>query len=233
MHMVRRIFLFCGLGSSIFYVVMNVVAVRLYEGYNVRTQTVSELSAIDAPTRSLWVALSLVYSLLVIAFAVGIWLASLQRRPLRVAACLILTHGILGLFWPPMHQRDVLAAGGAALTDTLHLVFAIIVVPIMMATIAFGAAPFGKPFRFYSLLTLIVLTFFGLATGLEAPQLSKDLPTPWIGVWERINIGVYMWWIAVFSILLLGENKTRPHRTGQMHNFSKNRERAATTSPQS
>jgi hypothetical protein len=40
-------------------------------------------------------------------------------------------------------------------------------------------------------------------TSLEAELIATNSPTPWIGVWERINIGVFMLWIAVFSLSLL------------------------------
>jgi len=112
------------------------------------------------------------------------------------------------LFWPPMHQREVLAAGGGSLTDTMHIVFTIVTVPLMMLIIAFGAAALGKRFRLYSIITLTVLIFAGVLTGLESPNISKVLPTPLIGVWERINIGVYMLWVAVFAVSLLRKTKT-------------------------
>jgi hypothetical protein len=44
---------------------------------------------------------------------------------------------------------------------------------------------------------------FGALTGMEAPGLEANLPTPLIGVWERIGIGVFMLWIAMLAIVLL------------------------------
>jgi len=72
----------------------------------------------------------------------------------------------------------------------------------MMLIIGFGAASQGKRFRIYSIVTLIMLIVAGIFTSLEAPNIDKNLPTPWIGVWERANIGVYMIWIAVLSVVL-------------------------------
>ena len=48
---------------------------------------------------------------------------------------------------------------------------------------------------------------FGVMTGLQSPQLEANLPTPWIGLWERINIGVYMLWVVVLAVLLLQKEK--------------------------
>jgi len=50
------------------------VAPMLSDGYSSTSQTISELFAIDAPSTSLVVPLFLTYSLLMIAFGVGVWL---------------------------------------------------------------------------------------------------------------------------------------------------------------
>jgi len=40
-------------------------------------------------------------------------------------------------------------------------------------------------------------------TGTYASQVQADLPTPGVGVWERISIATFMGWIAVLAIALL------------------------------
>jgi hypothetical protein len=52
---------------------------------------------------------------------------------------------------------------------------------------------------------------FGVLTGLDAPRLAANLPTPWMGVWERINIFGYLLWIIVLAIILLREKGARPN----------------------
>jgi hypothetical protein len=59
-----KVFLVCGILSSFFYINMNVFVAMQWEGYNSFSQTVSELSAIGAPTRPLWVLLGIIYTLL-------------------------------------------------------------------------------------------------------------------------------------------------------------------------
>ena len=78
----HKIFLACGVLSSLLYVVANVVTAALYKGYSAVSQTVSELSAIGAPTRELWVLLMIPYSLLVIAFGAGVWQSAEGNRRL-------------------------------------------------------------------------------------------------------------------------------------------------------
>lgn len=205
--MVRKILLFCGIFSSLLYFAMNIFVPMKYEGYNSASQTVSELSAIDTPTRQLWISLAIVYSLLVIAFGLGVWRSANLNRRLRIVAGLMIANVVIGLFWPPMHQREVLAAGGGSLTDTLHIVFTLITVPLFLLAIGFGATAFGKRFRIYSIVTIMVLIVFGVLTGIDSPRMEADLSTPWIGVWERISIGAYMLWVVVLAIALLRKEK--------------------------
>jgi hypothetical protein len=42
-----------------------------------------------------------------------------------------------------------------------------------------------------------------MLTGTHAPQIQANLPTPWAGVWERINTTAFMVWIAMLAITLL------------------------------
>lgn len=206
--MARKVLLVCGILSSLLYVAMNIFVAMQYQGYSFASQTVSELSAIDAPTRPLWVPLGIAYTLLVAVFGLGVWESAGPNRPLRVLGGLLIVSGIIGFAWPPMHQRAVLAAGGGTLTDTLHLVWAAVTSLFFILEIGFGTAAFGRRFRIYSIVTMAILVVFGALVGVEAPNVGKNLPTPWIGVWERINIGVFMLWIIVLAIALLRVRET-------------------------
>ena len=201
--MLRKVLLVCRVLSTLHYVAMNVVVAMQWDGYSSASQTVSELSAIGAPTRPLWVALAVLYTLLVIAFGAGVWKSAQASRPLRVVGGALIAHGLLGLVWPPMHQREVLAAGGGTLTDTLHIAWTMATVFLMMLAIGFGAVALGKRFRLYSIATMVILMAFGIFTGIDAPRVQANLPTPWVGVWERISIAVDMLWVAVLAITLL------------------------------
>jgi hypothetical protein len=203
--------LWCGVLSSLIYVAMNVFIPMLWDEYDIASQTVSELSAIDSPTRPIWVPFGIVYTLLIAAFGFGVRKSAHGIRSLRVAGMLLIIYGIIGVAWPPMHQREVLAAGGGSVTDTLHIVFTFITVSLMFLVMGFGAAAFGRPFRIYTIATILVQLVFGVMTGLDAPALEADLATPWLGVWERINIGVYMIWVVVFAVLLLRKEFSSSH----------------------
>ena len=89
------------------------------------------------------------------------------------------------------------------LTDIMHIVFAMVSVLLMILALWFGAAAFGMRFRVYSIATLAILLVFGMLTGMDGPRIAANLPTPWVGVWERINIGVFLLWIVVLALRIL------------------------------
>jgi len=195
----RKYLLYCGIAASFLYFAMNIFIPFLDKRYNWITQTVSELSAVDVPTRPLWFPLGIIYTLLIAAFGWGVFRSADRKRSLRIVGVLLIINGLIGLTWSPMHQREVLAAGGGTFTDTWHLVMASVTVLLMFLTIGFGAVAFGKGFRFYSIVTILVFIVFGVLTFMEAPNVDKDLPTPYIGIWERINIAAFIVWLILFS----------------------------------
>lgn len=202
--MARKILLSCGIFSSLLYMGMNIFIPRLFDGYDIASQTVSELSAINAPTRTLWVLLAMLYILLFAAFGLGIWQSAAGNRFLRTVSYLIAVYVVINFYWPPMHLRGNVFG----LTDTLHILWAMITLILMMLIMGFGAAALPKPFRIYTIITFLVFILFGTMIGVESPAIAKNLPTPGIGIWERINIGAFMLWVVVFSIALLNKKKS-------------------------
>jgi len=198
----RKPLLTCGILAGVLYVAMTLLVGRLWNGYSTADQTISELSAIGAPTRPLWMVLGTIYTALMAAFGWIVW-KSAPHRTLRIVGALLFTQAVFGIFWPPMHQRAVLAAGGGTLTDTLHIVWTIVTGLLFMAALGFGAAGFGRRFRLYSLATIVIVFVCGAWTGTYAPAIQGNLPTPWVGVWERINTNAFMVWIAVLAAALV------------------------------
>jgi hypothetical protein len=157
---------------------MTVLVARQWPEYSSFSQTISELSAIDAPTdprgrdpRRLHRARD--------AVRVGRDAVGRTESPLRVAGVLILAYGALGVLWPlaPMHQRHVLAAGAGTVSDTLHLVLAGLTVTLMLVAIGLGAAGLARASG-HSIVSLIVLAACGALTFLDSPGLRATSPRP-------------------------------------------------------
>jgi hypothetical protein len=87
--MVRKLCLACGVLSSVLYVGMLVVAAQQWPSYSSASQTISEFSAIGAPTRPLWQMLGALYTLLVIVFGLGVWSGARANRVRRLGALIV------------------------------------------------------------------------------------------------------------------------------------------------
>ena len=199
----KTILITCGIISSLIYVITDIIASVVWSDYNYTAQAVSELIAINAPTRPYVVVLFMIYSLLIYAYGVGVWLSADSKRAVRIAAVLIIAKEILGLvvtFFFPIHLRGV----EGNYSDIMHGVLTAVgvflcIFPAMIA----GAVEFKGTFRFYSIVTMILFIVFGVLTGLDQPNYVLNQPTPMMGIFERINIYGYMLWIIVLSRMLL------------------------------
>lgn len=207
------VLLSCGILAPLLYIAMLVFVPLGWEGYSSASRTVSELSAIGAPTRSVWYPLGVIYTLLVAAFGWGIWVSTRGNRRLRVVGGLLIASGVLGLFWPPMHLREVLAAGGGTLSDTLHIVWTAASNLLTLVAMGFAAAAFGTRFRSYSVATMVLMVAFGVLTSVDAPRIQANLATPLVGVWERVIIAVWMLWLVVLAVKLLRRPRPAVQRT--------------------
>ena len=200
----QKALLLCGILSSLLYVAINIIVPAQWKVYDSTSQVVSELSAIGAPTQTLWKVLATPYTFLIIAFGWGVWKSAAGNRRLRVAASLLIAYGALGILWPfaPMHLRETLAAGGGTFSDTMHLALGAVTQILYLLALAFAASALGVNFRRYSIITCVVLLVFGVLTFMGAPGLGKNEPTPLIGIWQRIDIGVFLLWVAVLATVL-------------------------------
>lgn len=198
----------CGMLASLLYIVITCIVIAQWPGYSAMSQTESELSAIGAPTRKLWLVLSTPYTLLMFAFAWGVSKSASKNPTLRIAAFFLLLYSAMGFLWPfvPIHPRETLAAKGAAFRDTLHLALDLGSKIMYLIALLFAGVSFGRRFLFYSISTFIILLAFGTFTFLEMPRLSTGQPTPLIGLLERVNTGAFLLWIMVLAIALLKDN---------------------------
>lgn len=192
----------CGVIAPLLYVATDVFLAMRWEGYSYRDQTISELNAIGAPTRTLSIVLGIVGYAFLVAFGVGVWRSAAASRRLRVAAGGLIALGLLAWFGVPffaMHVREA----EETLTDTLHVAQLTVAGPLLLIIVGFGAAAFGWRFRLYSAVTVLVTLAFGAWSGTYGADLADDLATPWLGVIERISVFAYQLWFVVFATALL------------------------------
>jgi hypothetical protein len=195
--------LVCGVLAAALYILTDISAAALfYPGYSYLDQQVSELSAIDAPSRPYWMLMTYPYGLLTAAFAVGVWRHAAGARSLRIAAALIMLLAINGVAWgllAPMHMRGTEFDS----SDAMHLGFAVSAIVLIVGFITSGALALGRGFRLYSAATVIAMLAAGAVVGTQVAAIAAGEPTRWMGLLERISVYGPTLWMAVFAIALL------------------------------
>lgn len=200
----RKLLLTCGLWSSLLYVATDLMAASWYSGYNIADQNYSELLATGAPTRPPMILVSIVYNLLVAAFAAGVWTSARPKRTASITGAVMAGYAALSLVTPLFFQMDL---RGAAVTPRggLHGPMTAVMSLFILLSMGFGAFLLGRRFKLYSFATIVIVILFGVLTGLQAPRLVAGQSTPWMGLTERVNIYATMIW---FTALALGLMKT-------------------------
>lgn len=188
----------CGLASSLLYVAIDIAAALSWGGYDYSAQAISEYGAYGAPTRAYVLVPFLVYDLLLIGFGAGVR----SYAGLRATGSLLIAVGLVGLVaaFFPMSLRG----SPRELSDTMHIVLTGLTVACIVGAVATAAAALGGGFRWWSIATIAVMLGFGLLAALQAPDLAAAKPTPGLGLFERINIGAWLLWVALLSIRLRG-----------------------------
>ena len=207
----------CGLAAPLVSLVSDLVCSAIAPGYEFSHMTVSELSAIGAPTRPLWVAvMTLVYEPLVLLFALGVWRAAANRWRLRVPAMLLVAIAIVGLAWPPMHVRGE----PTSLTDTLHIAWTAAFGVMSLSAMAIAAGALGRGFRTFSIALITAIVAAGAVTGAMSGPIPSGGATPWIGLVERVAVYGWALWLAAIAIVLRREARWLSRSMSWSHQIS-------------
>ena len=198
---VQAVLLGCGIVSTIMYIAVDLLAASRHPAYSLVDQTISELSAIGAPTAHYWSAMGPAYEVLMLLFGIGVLREAKGNHALRIVGALLVGFSVFGVLWAffPMHQR------GAAMTwtDVGHIVLGAVTMTFFLTLVVVGAFTLGRRFRVYSFATLAVLVPSGIATFAFAPRLIAGESTPFLGIVERFNVYGSMVWVAVLGVSLL------------------------------
>ncbi len=202
----QEVLLICGILSPLIFNGSDLLAGMLYPGYSFINQYTSELFAIGAPTSSLVVPLFTVASVLLVAFALGVWISARQNRALRVTALMVVGNAVNGLLlWLffPMHMRGV----GVTFTDTMHNMLAVTGVVFVLLALVFGAVAYRNWLRPYSVATILIIIVPSIVAFAYGFQIGASLTTPLAGMAERIAGYGYGLWMVVLAIVLLRAEK--------------------------
>jgi hypothetical protein len=201
-----KFMLICGIISSIIYFTTDILGSFLWSGYSMRDQTVSELFAIDAYPRIIVILSFNLYAFLIYAFGIGLWKSAGNHRSMKIAGVFLIIKellGIVGTWFFPIHLRGI----PGNYSDTMHGIITTVGVLCIALSMGFSAYALGKYFRVYSILTIIIFIVCGIWAGTYADDLGQNLPTPGMGILERINIYLFLLWVVVLAKIQLRQEK--------------------------
>jgi hypothetical protein len=201
-NILQRVLLFCGILAPLLYLGIDRLAGRLLKGYSFTAQSMSELSASGSPVRSLVIWLSLVASILLIAFGAGVLRAAGQAVLPRIVGGLLIGNAAAGLiatiFFPTRFGERPNFVSPAVLIMFLSVVFFVL-------AMIFGAAAFGGWLRILSIaipVSYVLLAVYRFATAAAGETASL------IGTQERtMSYSFLLWVIALAVYLLLSSSK--------------------------
>lgn len=200
---ITNVLLICGIVATLFFVSIDIVGGLLWHGYSFVSQAISELDAIGSPTRGLLAPLYPIYSLLMIAFGIGILSAS-ERIILRYIGGLQVVIGAIGIAWLPfpMHLGEAVSSPA----NIMHSAFAGIQTFFILSSIGLGTIALRRRFAFYSASMLVIVIASG---ALTFSSYWLGMQSGWFGLVERITVYAYMLWVVVLSIAMWYEQRSK------------------------
>lgn len=187
-----------GLGAAAVYTGATAAGSLLDPGYSQLRQHVSDLTATGASTWAALVGPYIAYNLLVLAFAIGLYLASPRGRLWAVGLGLLAVNVLAGLGQVTWFRED---AGGVPITfaGTGHLVLA----GISSLTIVLGSIVFGFAFRRSAAWRPLAGFSFAVAVGFAIlgplAAIATAARSELAGLAERGPIGLFIVWLVVVA----------------------------------
>jgi hypothetical protein len=200
--MLRKTLLYCGLIAPVLYVITAIVGAALRDDYSHIVNAISELLSSGAPNKAALDVIFNIYNALLLAFAIGGFIA-LRNAPriCRVAMGIFIGIQIVSLSWF-LFPMDPLGAE-ATFAGTMHnilggvVALATILMLVLMGLGLRRVDGFQK-YATYSFISSAIM-FISAPTGIILSEQGLHV----FGLFERITIGSFEVWIFVTALNLL------------------------------
>ncbi len=175
-----------GVISFISYATAVIFSPLAYPGYNWMAQAVSDLSAADVPSLSLWNQLSSFYNVCEVACATIVCL-DIQKSKNRLLKIGIYLFGIMEWISAVGYRMFPLSSSGYAGTfqDIMHMVVTALVVLLSITSLTIVIIAGFKDKKY---LSYAVCAAFALAMMLVGALGMKIVPSSYFGIVERFSV---------------------------------------------
>jgi heme A synthase len=194
-----RILAFYGILAPLLYVAALVVGNVLDPTYSQVGRTVSELIERGAPNRDLLIGIFVVYNLLLIPFAEGLYKALRKGSSAKLVFASLFLISVLGVVWTLFFPLDANGTS-TSFTGMMHL---IVGVPVVFATflaevVFWRAVRNDSHWTGYGRFSLIIFAVNLLAGLTTVALVNSDIR----GLLERFASGSFLFWTEVVALKL-------------------------------
>jgi hypothetical membrane protein len=194
-----------GILSVILYFLHVILGGIFYEGYNPLAQAVSDLTALNSPSRNIARVFSLLYGICAVLFSIGffVYLKNKINKIVTVSSfvfCLMNTISFFGYTFFPLSESGY----AGTFQDKMHMIVTVLVVlltivSLLLFYIGFLRTKEHKRIGVISISALLIL--------MAGAILIKITPKEYFGVAERINVysiiiytGILALWMRKFIL---------------------------------
>ena len=205
-----EIALLSGMISAIVYLLHVVVGGVLWDGYSHMEQSISDLTSVGAPNKTLLSLMTNMYGILALVFAIVLYrlLKQHDSRLLRIGLLLLVVMEAVSFVGYMLFPLESSGIEQFSFQNVMHIIVTIIVVVTTISFtfllgIGFLRIPRMKNLGLYILVSGIIITISGVSTGFV---IANELPI--IGLIERVNIFALQGVIFALSFVMYREYKS-------------------------
>ena len=184
--------------GAIFYFMHIIFGRMYYDGYNPFTQAISDLTAVNSPSRGIASVFSFLYGVLTVIFSTGlfIYIKGKINKPITIGSCLFCIMTVISFFGYTFFPLTESGYAGE-FHDKMHILITIFVVVFTIVSITFYSIGVlkSKNYKFHGVISIIA--FLLLVTG---AILINILPAAYFGIAQRINAYSVVIYTGILSI---------------------------------
>lgn len=189
---------YSGIVAIVVYIFALAIGGLLYPGYSHISMDVSQLTSTNSPIRN-FMSVFLIYNLMVAYFGLGLYKLA-EKTVAKVASLFIILIGLLGFLitWFPINTR------GTEITfiGVMHIIIvSVISLMIVVSGFLFWIAYKKTHIHSFAKLSLVA----GIGFVISGPIAAINVLSPYAGLYERIPIGIFLFWMITTSFLMLKE----------------------------
>ena len=196
-QIIRIVSLF-GIIAGVFYFLHIIFGRIYYNGYDPLSQAISDLTALNSPSKKIASIFSFIYGILNIIFVIGFYKFFKWKINKTISFgsgvfCIMALISFLGYTFFPLSE----AGYAGTFQDIMHVFVTITVVIFTIITIILFSIGFLKTKNHKCIGIISIITFMFLITG---AILINILPNEYFGLAERINVYTVIIYTGILSL---------------------------------